>query len=419
MVMHPRERGLPRRQFIRLTALGAAAAGLGPSLLAACGGDDGEEGSSGGSEGGVALSRPDAPVTLPTFDDIPAIADDLPIESGTLKVYNYEEYISPDVLAAFEAEFGVTVEVTTFTSMDEAVARLASGEVAFDVFFPTPDRVGQLTAGRLLQPLNQTYLPNLANVWESLQDPFYDQGSVYTVPYTIYTTGIGYRIDAVTKAPDGYENPYDIFWDAANAGQVYLLEDDREVFGMAMIRRSSEADVNTEEAGAVDEALADVSELTDLVNVKIGAEAYTVLPEKRAWVHQCWSGDAVNAQYYLPEGETIDNIGYWYPPDGGGIVGSDTMAVLRSATKPVLAHAFLNYLLDATHAVENYSWLGYQPPQTSLDPDRVVADGYVPAHLATAVVRPEDFETGQQLLQLSLAGEREWDDAWSTFTAGG
>ena len=72
-----------------------------------------------------------------------------------------------------------------------------------------------------------------------------------------------------------------------------------------------------------------------------------MLPEKRAWVHQCWSGDAVNAQYYLPEGETIENIGYWYPPDGGGIVGSDAIAVLRSATKPVLAHAFLDYLLDA------------------------------------------------------------------------
>ena len=55
----------------------------------------------------------------------------------------------------------------------------------------------------------------------------------------------------------------------------------------------------------------------------------------------------------------------------------------------------------------------------SLDPDSVVADGYVPAHLANAVVRPEDFDTGQQLLQLSLAGEKIWDDAWSTFTAGG
>ena len=234
MAFHPRERRLARRDFIRLTAFGAAAAGVAPAILTACGGDDG---SSGGEEGGVKLSRPDDPATLPTFDDIPAIDDGLQPESGTLKIYNYEEYIAPEVLAAFEEEFGVTVEVTTFTSMDEAVARLASGEVAFDVFFPTPDRLGQLAAGQLLQPLNKSYLPNLDNVWESLRDPFYDQGSVYTVPYTLYTTGIGYRIDAVGKAPEEYEDPYDIFWDPANRGQVYLLEDDREVLGMALLRR--------------------------------------------------------------------------------------------------------------------------------------------------------------------------------------
>ena len=413
MAFHPRERRrMPRRQFIRLTAYGAAAAGLAPSILAACGGGDDDA----AEENGVKLSRPDAPVTLPTFDDIPAIEDGLQPETGTLKVYNYEEYVSPDVLAAFQDEFGVTVEVTTFTSMDEAVTRLASGEVAFDVFFPTPDRLGQLAAGKLLQPLNKSYVPNFDNVWDSLRDPFYDLGSVYTVPYTLYTTGIGYRIDAVSKTPDGYEDAYDIFWDPANRGQVYLLEDDREVFGMALLRRDPESDVNTEDTELLDAALADVTELTDLVNVKVGAEAYTVLPEKRAWVHQCWSGDVINAQYYLPEGESIENIGYWKSPTG--IIGSDTIAVLRSAEKPVLAHAFLNFMLDPTRAIENYGWLGYQPPQTSLDPNKVVADGYVPAHLESAVVRPEDFEAGQQLLQLTLAGERTWDDAWSKFTAG-
>ena len=273
------------------------------------------------------------------------------------------------------------------------------------MFFPTPDRVGQLAAGQLLQPLNHTYVPNLANVWDSLQDPFYDKGSVYTVPYTIYTTGIGYRIDAVSKVPDDYENPYDIFWDAANAGQVYLLEDDREVFGMAMIRGTTpSADVNTEEAGARRRG----------AGRRVRAHRPRQRQDRRRGLHRpareagLGRTSAGRAMRSTPSTTcpraSRSNIGYWYPPDGGGIVGSDAIAVLRSATKPVLAHAFLNYLLDETHALENYSWLGYQPPQTSLDPDRVVADGYVPAHLATAVVRPEDFETGQQLLQLSLAG---------------
>jgi spermidine/putrescine transport system substrate-binding protein len=417
MAFHPRERSrFGRRRFIRLSAYGAAAAGVGPYLLAACGGDD--DGGEGQAEGGVQLSRPDNPVVLPTFDDIQAIEDGLAPESGTLKVYNYTEYISPDVLAAFEDEYGVTVEVTSFTSMDEAVARLSSGQADFDVFFPTTDVIGKLAAGRVLQPLNKSYLTNATNVWESLQDPFYDKGSVYSVPYVMFTTGIGYRTDQVAQPPETYSNPYDIFWDPAYRGQVYLLEDDREVFGMALLRMSNDNDVNTEDPELIEEALASVMELTDLVNVKVGAEAYTVLPEKRTWVHQAWAGDVINAQYYLPEGESIDNIGFWYPREAGGIIGSDTIAILRGAAKPVLAHAFMNYLLDSTHALENYGWLGYQPPQNSINPETLVADEYVPAHLDGAVIRPEDFERGQQLLQLSLAGEKLWDDAWSQFTAG-
>jgi spermidine/putrescine transport system substrate-binding protein len=437
MAFHPRERRrYDRRQFIRLSAYGAAAAGVGSSLLAACGDDDdgqpwaaggssppgatgGPASTSGNSEGPVKLSRPDDPATLPTFDDIPPIADGLAPETGTLKVYNYEQYIAPSVLKKFQREFDAKVEVTTFTSMDEAIAKLSSGRTQFDVFLPTTDVIGKLAAGQLLQPLNKSYIPNLTNVWPSLQDPFYDKGSVYSVPYTLYTTGIGYRTDGVAQAPDKYPNPYDIFWDPANAGQVYLLEDDREVFGMELLRMDPGNDVNTEDPDLIGQALDQVMQLTDLVNVKVGAEAYTVLPEKRAWVHQCWSGDVVNAQYYLPEGESIENIGYWYPAEGGGVIGSDTIAVMSNAEKPVLAHAFLNFLLDKAHALENYGWLGYQPPQNSIDPDKVVAEGYVPAHLAAAVIKPADFDTGQQLLQLSLAGEKLWDDAWSTFTAGG
>lgn len=403
-----------RRQFLRLSAYGAAALGIGPSLLAACGGDDDDEG---GSESAVKLARPDDPATLPMADDNPPIEDGLSPEGGTLKIYNYADYISPDVIAAFEEEYGASVEYTTFISMDEAIAKLSSGSVQFDVFFPTVDILGKIAGAGLLQPLNKSYLPNLSNVWESLRDPFYDRGGVYTAPYVMWATGIGYRIDAVGRRPEEYDNPYDIFWDPANDGQVYLLEDDREVLAMAMLRADPDVDVNTEDPDTIDAALEDLRELIDLVNVKVGIEAYTLLPEKRAWVHQAWAGDAVNAQYYLPEGESIDNVGFWRPAEGG-VVGNDTMAVMRNAEKPVLAHAFINFLLDSDWALENYGWLGYQPPQNSLDPDAVVADGYVPEHLASTVIRPEDFETGQQLLQLSLEGERRWDDAFARFISG-
>ena len=134
-------------------------------------------------------------------------------------MFNYEEYISPDVLAAFEEEFGVTVEVTTFTSMDEAIAKLGVGRHASSTCSsPTADVIGKVAAGNLLQPLNKTYLPNIANVWESLQDPFYDKGGVVHGP--VHALLHRHRLPRRpwSKSPDMFDNPYDIFWDPANHG---------------------------------------------------------------------------------------------------------------------------------------------------------------------------------------------------------
>jgi spermidine/putrescine transport system substrate-binding protein len=419
MAYHPRERrhpgGLDRRTFLlRSAAFGAFVAGGGSALLAACGGDDAD---GTGAASAVKLSRPDDPATLPLFDDVPAIADGLEPESGTLKLFNYAEYINPDTVKAFEDEYGVTVDITTFQTMDAAVERLRAGTADFDVFFPTPDVIGKVVAGKLLQPLNKSYLTNFENVWATLQDPFYDQGSRYSVPYTLYTTGIAFRRDRVTTEPADLDNGYDLLWDEQYRGRVYLLEDDREALGMALLRRG-ERDVNTEDVALLTAAREDLQELFGAVDVKVGIEAYDRIPNGSATVHQAWSGDAVNAQYYLPEGGDPAVIGFWYPADVGGVIGSDSLAIPRAAAHPVLAHHFLNFMLDADHAVDNYSWLGYQPPQNSLDPETLVADEYVPEHLSPAIVRPEDFDRGVQLLQLSREGEAAWDSAWSEFSTG-
>jgi spermidine/putrescine transport system substrate-binding protein len=100
-------------------------------------------------------------------------------------------------------------------------------------------------------------------------------------------------------------------------------------------------------------------------------------------------------------------------------VGSDTIAILRSAKNPVLAHEFLNFFLDEQNAYDNFfNFTGYQPPQNSLDPDRLVADGVVPTHLASCVVRPEDFDKGHILLELDPDTDMIWQDAWAQFKAG-
>jgi len=413
---HPREWRYARREFLQRGAAGAFALSSMGTLLAACGG--GGNGEFKPPE--LLLARPDNPVTHPLFDDNPLIASGLEPESGTLRIYNWNGYLWPRAMKNFGKEYGVKVELTTFSTMDEAIAKISSGAVDFDVFFPTPDRMSRLVVGKLLQPLNHDYLPNLAKtVWPSVQDPFYDKGSRYTVPYTIYTTGIGYRADKVTTTPDKLSNPYDIYWDESLKGKMFLLDDGREA-PVHMLFRNGITDVNTENPDHLELAKNELKSLIDAVNVKLSTDDYSHVPEGRAWVHQMWSGSAVSAPSYLPEGTGTEVLGYWFPSDGRGSIGNDTIAIPRAAKNPVLAHYFLNYLLDEKHGYDNFAnYVGYQPPFVTLDPDRLVTDEIVPANLKSAVVRESDFDTGYFQLELTPEGQTLWQVAWAEFKAGG
>jgi spermidine/putrescine transport system substrate-binding protein len=101
------------------------------------------------------------------------------------------------------------------------------------------------------------------------------------------------------------------------------------------------------------------------------------------------------------------------------MISNDCMAVLANAQSPVLAHEFINYVLDAGVALENLSWLGYQPPQKSLDPKSFVEKGLIPENLSSAVVEQADFEMGQITTQLTPEQEARWLQAWSRVQQGG
>jgi spermidine/putrescine transport system substrate-binding protein len=412
---HPREpRGFGRREFLERGALGFLGLTVAGPLLAACGTKNGAF-----QPPDLKLARPDNPVLQPLYADNPAIASGLDPEAGPLKIYNWNGYLWPKTMKDFGKEYGVKVELSTFSTMDEAIQKLTTGAVSYDVFFPTPDRISRLVLGKALQPLNLDYLPNLQKtIWPSLRDPFYDKKSRYTVPYTIYTTGIGYRTDKISTTPWDLDNPYEIYWDEANRGKTFLLDDSREAIAH-MLLKNGITDVNTEDPDHIDLAKKELKSLIDAVNIKLSTDDYTNIPEDKAWVHQMWSGSAVSAQWYLPEGTGPGAIGFWFPPDGAGPIGNDMIAVPKSAKNPVLAHHFLNYLIDAQHGYDNFvNYNGYQPPFVSIEPNRLVANGVVPKHLRTAVVRENDFKRGYFELELTPSGQKLYQNAWAEFKAG-
>lgn len=423
MIHHPRERRRPlsRREFLqRAGATGIALPSL-AAILAACGGD-GDGGAGGGNGGGqqLQLARPDSPVELPISGTNPPIEDGLSPEAGPLRIFGYNDYIWKKVRNQYSAEYGVEIEYTIFDTPEEMVAKVQAGGSEFDLIVSvTLENVGKLAFGELIQPLNHSYIPNLSNAWAVFQDPFYDKGARYTAPYTVYTTGIGFRNDIVTDDIAAMDNPYDILFDAAHAADgVHLLNGARDTLSAALLRM--DADVNTDDPAVLEDAKQMLLEGVDVMNWKFDHVDYNELGTFA--IHQTWSGQVSYYQYYLPNDLTIEQYSYVWPPQAEaaapGIITNDVFAIPKGSRSPVLAHAMIDWLLDPANAALNYSYEGFQPPINSITPDTILADELVPANLANILLIEEDFPLGVQQLELAPATNQLWQQIYTEVTGG-
>jgi spermidine/putrescine transport system substrate-binding protein len=236
-------------------------------------------------------------------------------------------------------------------------------------------------------------------------------GWKYTVPYTIYTTGISWRKDKVRENPYAMKNGYAMPWMPKYKGKVAILDDYREGISLGLLKNGL-TNLNTRNKAQIDLARRSLQQLVSQVNVKIDNNDYTEIPNGQVWIHHAWSGDMAAAPSYMPKGTPVEVVGYWFPKDGRGPVANDTNTVLRSATNPVLAHLFLNYLLDVPHALENISWNGYMQPLNDITPQRLVKEEILPPSLMSTAVVPSDFRRGFGELQLPVDTDALWQQAW-------
>jgi spermidine/putrescine transport system substrate-binding protein len=404
-------RGIPRREFLHAAVAGAASASVLGTFLAAC--------TRGGSR--VATAPPVSP-----------LVSGLPVErDATLRVYEWKEYLATSVLRAFTRRFAdanIDIEVESFERMDEAIDRLQHPGADFDVFFPTIDVLPQLIAAGLLRPLNHDYVPNVANLWpwfRGADGPFYDPGQAYTVPYTVYSSGVGWRDDIVAPAdtPDA-DDPFAIFWNDRYRGQLGIYDAYLEGLSLALLR-GGVVDLKAATDGQLRQAAEALEEAVRVAAVRFTLDgAEEGLPEGEFAAHQAWSGDILTAPRYAALYEpgagahVAQELRYRAPSGPGLVVGCDLTVVCAGGRNPVLAHAFLNHLLDFDVAMENFAWNGYQPPLNGVSSE-AFADpsfrwhGAVPPNLRNAIISEEAFATGQMLVGFGPSEQARWLDQWN------
>ena len=168
------------------------------------------------------------------------------------------------------------MQVSTFNDTDEAITKIRGGNVDYDLYFPElrPDQ--WLINGGLVRSLNHSYIPNIKNVW-----PFFTNllrpGWRYTVPYTVYTTGIGWRNDQVPADIGALKNPYDSLWDPAYKNKTAVIDDWHTAMAMVLLKLGI-TDVNTSSADDLKKVGERMTALVAATSPKVTITMYSDLP---------------------------------------------------------------------------------------------------------------------------------------------
>jgi spermidine/putrescine transport system substrate-binding protein len=122
----------------------------------------------------------------------------------------------------------------------------------------------------------------------------------------------------------------------------------------------------------------------------------------------------------LPQGDDGSKLRYWSAPKGKGPIQNDCWAIASTTTKPVLAHLWLNYLLNEEVAYNNFvGFTGYQPPLNSISADSLIEKKIIPEHLRSAIVSPEAYGPDSlQEMTLTPKGQALWQNAFARFSSG-
>jgi len=313
--------GLTRRGFL----FGAMAAGIAPGLLA-CG--ESEPAAGGSSSAGM---------------------------GSQLNMYTWAEYDDPSVLEGFTSQVGPRLQLDTYGSNEEMIAKLvaAKGTSGYDIVVPTGTFLPQMVENGLLEELDLSRIPNAESVQAEFTDQAWDPGNRHSICKAWGTTGYVYDTTVIQRELTSWAD----FLDAAQneaAGKTTVLDDPKEVLGIALF--SEGIDVNT-----TDEAELARGEKMLIEQLAPNVTAFDSYPGGGAMAEgtnvllQAWNGDA--RQGILAEGDS--GRWKWVLPTEGSNIWMDNWTIVKGAKHQEAAYAFIDYVLKPDISLTELGYHGY------------------------------------------------------------
>ena len=150
----------------------------------------------------------------------------------TLSLYNWGDYINPDVLTKFTEETGIAVTLDTYSSNEEMLAKIQAGATGYDIVFPSVHMNDIMLKLGLLEKTGINAHPDFKNIDPAFLRAKEDPASEYCLPYAWGTVGIFYNED-VTGPLTGWADFFAI--PEKTGAKITILDDMREVLAVGLI----------------------------------------------------------------------------------------------------------------------------------------------------------------------------------------
>ena len=268
-----------------------------------------------------------------------------------LVVYNWGEYIDPEVLTMFEEETGIDIVYEEFETNEILYPKISSGAVAYDVICPSDYMIQRMIGNNLLSEINFDNIPNLKNIGKQYLERSrqFDPENKYSVPYCWGTVGILYNKMMVDEPVDSWS----ILWDPKYKDNILMQDSVRDAFGVTL--KYLGYSLNSIDLDELTEAKNLLIEQKPLVQAYVIDQVRDKMIGNEAALGVIYSGEAIYTQKENP------NLEYVIPKEGSNI-WIDSWVIPKNAEHKENAEKFINFLCRPDIALMNFEYITYSTP---------------------------------------------------------
>ena len=275
------------------------------------------------------------------------------MNSEKVVVYNWGEYLDPEVLTMFEEETGIDVVYEEFETNEILYPKISSGAIAYDVICPSDYMIQRMIENDLLAEINFDNIPNVKNIGKDYmeQSRQFDPENKYSVPYCWGTVGILYNKTMVDEPITSWS----VLWDEKYKDNILMQDSVRDAFGVTL--KYLGYSLNSTDLDELTEARDLLIKQKSLVQAYVIDQVRDKMIGNEAAIGVIYSGEAIYTQMENPDLEYVI-------PEEGSNIWIDSWVIPKNADNKENAEKFINFLCRPEIALMNFEYITYSTPNS-------------------------------------------------------